>query len=138
MFKAIEQIKEAFEARGLKYQFIENEITQRIIAQMGGDSASYLFQFISTDDTNRVAVRVFDIITVPEHKKMIVLAVASKLNRINDSIAKFTLDDDNTITAGFDFPASFEPIGPGAIEVLFGMTEIQDAAYPKFAEIIAN
>lgn len=138
MYKAIAQIKESFEARNLKFQAGEIESHQYIDLVINGDSAAYHFRFIDAGSgSNNVAVRVYDLITVPTHKRPQVLRLLNLLH-LNNVVFKFTLGDDDTVTAQYDFAPSFDPVGDGAVETLSGLTSILDSIHADLEQAVAD
>lgn len=135
MYKAIAEIKETFEKADLKFSVEQMNDKWAIRLNMEGDASKYQFLFIKTDDDgNDVAVRVFNVLQVPQKKRKYMIRA---IHDLSDSAhyVKWTLDDDDTLTAGYDFLSSFSPIGPGACEVLMGMVKEMDIFYPVLASV---
>ena len=85
LFKATNLISESFDQHGVKYRINEMENASEIEAGFsikGGPAVSV--RFISTDQENDVAVRVFGLINqVPEEKRM---TVTEACNRLSEEI----------------------------------------------------
>lgn len=136
MYKATEEIRKAFEERGLKFRVNEGEKTCSVEAGFkSGAGVNVKIRFISTDDENDVAVRAFQIVSVPEAKRDEVL---KKVNELNTQYryAKFTIDDDGDINVEYDMPVKGANVGECALEMFLRFMKIIDQALPQIMKVI--
>ena len=81
-------------------------------------------------DAEAVAIRVYDIVKVPEEKADMIYPAINSLNK-HFRFAKFVLDtDDNTIQAELDAAFRSHDVGEICYELLIHMVDICDTAYP--------
>lgn len=131
MFQAIRDIQTAFRSAGLKCG-VENTGGNWVLQSgMTGKKATYHFLFIKEDDQgNDVAVRVIGLATIPKHRFDNAYEVLNRLQK-KFRFIRFTLRSDGIVVVEYDFPATFEPIGKGAVEILIRLTQILDDCYPE-------
>jgi len=132
MFKATRAIYDALKTRdNLKVFTEENERSSEVWLQFTVDNGSpYRIKFISTDDDNDVAVRVFALIQVKEEKKPQVINVLNELNA-KFRYAKFCCDSDGDVNIEYDYPVSASNPSESAHEILIRFVKIIDEAYPS-------
>ena len=114
----------------LKVFIDETENTSAAWLQFGiKNGGSYRIRFISTDDDNDVAVRVYSLLSVEGDQKEKVFPVLNTLNR-KFRFVKFTMDDDGDINIEYDFPVSTVAPEKCAKEIVIRLVSIIDKAYP--------
>lgn len=87
-------------------------------------------------DAEGVAIRVYDIVKVPEEKVDVMYPAINSLNR-HFRFAKFVLDtDDNTIQAEMDTAFRSRDVGEICYELLIRMVDICDTAYPDLMKAL--
>ena len=91
---------------------------------------SYRIHFISNDDDNDVAVRVFGLLKVDEQNKSKLLPVLNDLNN-KFRFVKFVCDKDNDINIEYDFPVKGSAPAVSASEMVARFVKIIDEAYPS-------
>lgn len=133
MYKATKLIAQAMDDAGLKYRADENEKNSYIIAGFGVDNGPDVrVQFISTDNDNDVAIRLFGLVGIKDEAKKV--AVCTVLNQLNAKYRylKFVLDKDGDVNVEYDLAlrTSDEKVGPICCEVFIRMMKIIDEAYP--------
>ena len=91
---------------------------------------NYQILFISTDDQNDVAVRVFGLVHVDEDQKSKILPT---LNDLNDEyrFVKFVCDSDGDVNVEYDITMDGTEPAEIARELLIRFTRIIDGAYPE-------
>lgn len=139
IFNATNLISETFDQREVKYRINEMENASDIEAGFkikGGPAVSV--RFISTDQKNDVAVRVFGLINeVPEERQMAVLEACNRLTK-EIRFVKFCLDSNNDVNVEYDFLSntSDECIGECCLEIFARLMMILDEKYHVFAEAL--
>lgn len=87
-------------------------------------------------DAESVAIRVYDIVKVPEEKVDVMYPAINSLNR-RFRFAKFVLDtDDNTIQAEMDTAFRSRDVGEICYELMIHMVDICDTAYPDLMKAL--
>jgi len=115
---------------GLKVFIDETDNTSAAWLQFGiKNGGSYRIRFISTDDDNDVAVRVYSLLSVEGDQKEKVFPVLNTINR-KFRFVKFTMDDDGDINVEYDFPVSSPAPEKCAKEIVVRLVSIIDKAYP--------
>lgn len=119
------------QAEGLKAFIDETENTSAVWLQFGiKNGGSYRIRFISTDNDNDVAVRIFSLLSVEDDKRPQVLQALNTLNR-RFRFVKFTLDDDGDVNVEYDFPVSAGNLAAASKELVVRIVSIVDKAYPE-------
>ena len=138
-FKATNLIAEIFEKRGVSFD----------VKEMGGDEVlcagfpvdcgpNVVMQFISSDNDNDVAARIFGLITkTPKEKRPRVMEACNILNR-KIRYMKFYVDGDGDINVEYDFPVHTpdEGVGEIAFEIFLRMMTILDSEYSIFMKAL--
>ena len=103
----------------------------------GGENMNTIkTRFIFEEDGESVAIRVFDIVKVPEEKVDMIYPAINSLNK-HFRFAKFVLDtDDNTIQAEMDAAFRSNDVGEICNELLIRMVDICDKAYPDLMKAL--
>lgn len=96
--------------------------------------STYKIRFISTNDQNDVAVRVFSLVNVEEASWPKLLPTINELNR-EFRFVKFVLDQDGDVNIEYDFPLESNPT-VCAEEILIRILKIIDQAYPTLMRAI--
>lgn len=141
IFNATNLISETFDQREVKYRINEMESASDIEAGFkikGGPAVS--MRFISTDQKNDVAVRVFGLINeVPVEKRNAVLEACNRLSR-EIRFVKFCLDSNSDVNVEYDFLSnvSDECIGECCFEIFARLMMILDEKYHVLAEALYN
>ena len=139
MNKATDLIREEFDRCGIKYGVTELDEASVIEAGFSIDAGPFVtVRFISRNEGNDVAVRVFELIhKVPEAKQNAVRAACTELND-KMRFLKFYLDRDNSVVASYDLPLRVgdESVGPCCVELFVRCMQILDAEYHILAEAV--
>lgn len=132
MFKATREIYQILKGSdaGLKVFTSENEKSSEVWLSFSvKNGSSYTVKYISRDDDNDVALRVFSLIHVEESQKA---NLYPALNEVNNKYryVKFVLDGDNDVNVEYDFPVRTKAFDGIAEEMLVRFVQIIDDAYP--------
>lgn len=100
-----------------------------------GYGSQYTIRFISQDEDNDVAVRVFDLLSVKEPSRGRVLPVINSLNN-RFRYVKFTLEQDGSVNAEYDYPVPTIHPANSAQEMIGHFTRIIDEAYPELMKAL--
>lgn len=93
------------------------------------NGGGYAIRFISSDEENDVAVRVFALLHPGEDRRARILPALNMLNCRN-RFAKFVLDEDGDVNVEYDFPKKTIDPGQCAHEIAAHLAGIIDEAYP--------
>ena len=130
MFKMTQIIYDALQEAGLKVFVDELERSSAVWAQFGIENGgSYKIRFISTDDDNDVAVRVFGILKADETNRHKLLPVLNALNA-KYRYVKFIMDGDGDVNLEYDYLLNCPDPSASAPEIIARFVKIIDEAYP--------
>ena len=122
--QATQKIADKLAEMDIKFNILENENGSRLICGVNGKTITYRVHFISTDEDNDVAIRVFNLARFPEEKRTDMFAFANECNS-NYRFLKFVVDcDDNTLQAEYDIPQGNQNVAEAAIEILVRIMDI--------------
>lgn len=138
-FKAINLIAETFEKRGVKFDVVSHHGSEQLLAGFSVNCGSnVIMRFISLDNDNDVAARIFGLISnTPKEKRPRVMEVCNMLNR-KIRYMKFYLDTDGDINVEYDFPVHSpdDGIGEMAFEIFVRMMQVLDSEYSIFIKAL--
>lgn len=138
-FNSIRLIAETFIEKDVKFRVNEHESSEDIEAGFGIDNGpSVSIRFISRDEDNDVAVRLFALInSVSEAKRSRVLALINDLNR-KLRFLKFNLDSDGDVNIEYDMPlhAADDCLGEMAHELFVHMAFTVRCEYGRFMKAL--
>lgn len=139
IYKATRLIKQEMDDAGIKYAMHESEERSYISAGFGIDNGpSVRVDFISRDDDNDVAMRVFGLLNnVAADKADAVLKVVNECNS-SYRFLKFVFDKDNDVNIEYDFPTSLgdKEVGRTACVLFANVWSIAEKVYPEFMKAI--
>lgn len=124
--KASVAIIRELDKAGLKYDTIERDGTSVVVCAIGGKVLDYKIQFISTDDDNDVALRIFDLVKYNSAKRDSVLNFLNTVNAKYRYVKFVMAEKDRTVQIECDFPQKMENVGPVAIEYIVRIMRILD------------
>ena len=132
MYKMTREIYNALTKDGnLKVFTDETDTSSQVWLQFGlTNGGSYRIRFISRDDDNDVAVRVFELISVEESRQSKILPVINELNS-DYRFFKFILDKDGDVNVEYDYFLDCPNPAASARELVIRISNIVDEAYPK-------
>ena len=139
IYKASNLIAEAFDAHNVKYRVEEMgkvSVVEAAFSVTAGPQV--VVRFISDDDDNDVAVRVFGLICkVPDAKRAAVLEVCNTLSR-TIRFYKFYLSEDNSVNVEADLPVRTDDccVGECCFELFLRIMKILDINYPLLAQAL--
>ena len=126
MLDSTRQFIQAMDAKNIKHSDIEvtDSGMEKVTVIYTGDSIpSIRMIFFFNKDCEDVAIRVFDIVKLPENKI--------------DGFFKFVLDtDDNTVQAEMDAAFRTHDVGEICLELMGRCVDICDKAYPDFMKAL--
>ena len=132
-FKAIGLIEEEFERRDVHFAINEDERRKEIRAGFPIDGGpKVIVRFISVDDDNDVAIRLYGIVSrIPDSKRPRMLEAANTLNK-KLRFFDFSIDDDGDLNMEYDIPLETpdEAVGAVAFEMFVRAMHILDDNYP--------
>ena len=132
MFKATRQIYNTLK-RTTDWKVFEEESDNQSAAWVqfsAKNGPAYKIKFISADDDNDVAVRVFGLVKVSEDKKDKVLRTLNSLNS-QYRYVKYVIDDDGDVNVEYDFPARAVNVESCAEELAVRFVRIIDESYAQ-------
>lgn len=139
IYKATKLIKEEMERQGLKYSIEEFEDGSTLWVRFTiNNGPSLQVKFISLDDKNDVAIRLFRIVENVEESKVEEMLKAVNECNCEYRYLKFILDDECDVNIEYDLALRAEDtsVGAEACEILVRIVKIVDEVYPKFMKII--
>ena len=138
-FNATNLIAETFEKRGVKFDVVSHYGSEQLLAYFSVDCGpNVIMRFISRDNDNDVAARIFGLITnIPKEKRTRVLDACNALN-CKYRYLKCYPDSVGNITVDYDFPVHSpdNAIGEMAFEILLHMKHILDSGYSIFMKAL--
>lgn len=138
-FKATNLIAETFEKRGIKFDIVNHHGSDQLLAGFSVNCGpNVIMRFISRDNDNDVAARIFGLITnTPKEKRSRVMEACNVLNH-KIRYMKFYLDADGDINVEYDFPVHSpdDGIGEMAFEIFVRTMQILDSEYSIFMKAL--
>lgn len=136
IYKATQAIADAFARHDLKCGIAEEEGRSVIKTGFNGDNGSYNMLFISRDDDNDVAFRMFNYVQFPERVLADMISIAADMNK-KFRYLRFCVDVEGlSIDLEYDFPMSTDDPGETAVEMARRSVHIADEAYPEIMRAI--
>ena len=131
MFKMTQLIYETLKQDdGLKVFTDESDTSSSVWLQFGiKNGGSYKIKFISTDNDNDVAVRVFALLSVDDSQRDKLLPAINELNS-KYRFVRFWVDEDGDVNIGYDYPMHCPNPASSARELIIRIVKIVDDAYP--------
>ena len=136
IYKATMEIAARFQADGIKCDIHEEERSSSVLVGVALDHTKILIRFISADDDNDAAIRVYHFAQVPKDHTALGLLAVNKLNE-KYRFVTFTFDsDDHSIDIRADLLVTTVDVGDAATEMLARLVSICDEAYPELMRLI--
>lgn len=138
-YNATNLIAEAFEKHGVKFRAVNMEGQEELHAGFFVDNGpKVIMKFISRDNDNDVAVRIFGLVSHTPKEKRLRVMEACNLLHCKVRYMKFMLDADGDINVEYDFPVSSsdDSIGEMAFEIFIRTMGILDDQYGIFAKAL--
>jgi len=133
MFKMTQEIYRKLTEDGKLKAFTEgNEQASEVWLQFGiKNGGSYRIKFISRDNDNDVAVRIFGLVSLDgDEQKAKILPVLNSLNN-RYRYAKLVMDDDGDVNMEYDYLMDCPDPTASAMEVVIRFTKLVDDIYPE-------
>lgn len=138
-FNATNLIAETFEKHGVKFDVVSHHGSEQLLAAFSVDCGpNVIMRFISRDNDNDVAARIFGLITnTPTEKRARVMEACNVLNH-KIRYMKFYLDTDGDINVEYDFPmhSPDNGIGEMAFEIFARMMHVLNSEYSIFMKAL--
>ena len=139
MLSSTQQFIDILEAKGTKYTVDEPTSNGKdvLTVSYGGENMSTIrCRFFFDTDCQSVAIRVFDIVKIPESKLEAMYPVVNAVNN-KFRFAKFCIDTkDSTIQAEMDASFRANDVGEICRELLSRCVNICDEAYPDLMKAL--
>lgn len=139
--KATNLITEVFDDHDIKYRVVETGDASVVEAGFSVTAGPQIIaRFISNDEDNDVAVRVFSLICkVPEERRAAVLEACNTLSG-KIRFFKFYLNADNDVNMEADLPVRTDDgcVGECCFELFIRIMSILDAEFHVLAEALYN
>lgn len=139
MYSSTQQFVRAMDAKDIKHSDPETAVGDReavTVIYSSENIPSIRMRFFFDQDCRDVAIRVFDLVKVPEAKLDVLLKAVNAVNR-RFRFAKFVLDtDDNSIQAELDAVFRSHDVGDICLELMARCVNICDEAYPDLMKAL--
>lgn len=139
MHSSTQQFVRAMDAKDIKHSDPEAAAGGRetvTVIYSGENIPSIRMIFFFSKDCEDVAIRVFDIVKLPENRVDGFFKVVNEANR-RFRFAKFVLDtNDNTVQAEMDAAFRTHDVGEICLELMSRCVDICDKAYPDFMKAL--
>ena len=139
VFKATNLISEAFDTHGVKYRIVELDDASVVEAAFCVDSGPQVItRFISRDNDNDVAVRIFGLVCkVSDAKRSAVMEACNTLCR-KIRFFKFYLDGENSVNVEADLPMNVDDssVGECCFELFVRIMKILDDEFHILAQAL--
>ena len=129
-------IQKTFDEKNIKYRV--NQVGDSSIVEDGfvlDNGPNVIVRFISRDDDNDVAVRVFDLVKVKEDQQESMIKVINDLNK-EFRFLKFVIHDTGSVHVENDLYLRTENVGEVAAEMFVRYMQILKQAYPKLMKAL--
>lgn len=129
-------IQKTFDEKNIKYRV--NQVGDSSIVEAGfvlDNGPNVIVRFISRDDDNDVAVRVFDLVKVKEDQQESMIKVINDLNK-EFRFLKFVIHDSGSVHVENDLYLRTENVGEVAAEMFVRYMQILKQAYPKLMKAL--
>lgn len=130
-------IQKAFDEKNIKYRVNQvGEDASVVEAGFGLENGpNVIVRFISRDNDNDVAVRVFDLIKVAEEQRAAMRQTINELN-IEFRYLKFVMHESGSVHVENDMYVRTENVGEIATEIFIRYMQILKQAYPKLMKAL--
>lgn len=141
IMQTTQKVEAAFKAQNWNYSIDEHPSGESSALITGfdlksGRSLQIFFISSSVSKGEDLAVRVFQYLTFPESKKDAVIKACNEANE-QYRFVKFVCHDNGNVSIDTDMAAETQNAGAVAVELLYRLLDIADAAYPIFEKALA-
>lgn len=126
IYKATQEIADMLRSKNIVCDIAEDDTSSRVICGVNGKYIDYRIQFVSPDDDNDVAIRVFDLVKFPEEKLTTMISFANECNSKYRFIKFVANCGDNSLQMEVDCPQSIQDPGAVALEMVVRILRIVD------------
>ncbi len=132
MYKATRNIYQELQKDSALKVFIEEDGNAGIVWLQFGikNGGSYRIRFISKDDDNAVAVRVFGLLKIDDSHTNKLLPILNQLN-CKYRYVKFVLDQEGDINVEYDYLLCCPNPAASAKEIVIRIVQIINESYPE-------
>lgn len=133
---ATQAIEKTFSEKEMNFRI--TEISDSSVVEAGfkvENGPSVLVRFISRDDDNDVAVRVFDLVKVKENQHDATIRAINQLN-MEYRFVRFYLHPSGSVHVACDLFVSTDNVGEMALEVFTRFRQIIKQAYPMLMKVL--
>lgn len=138
-FHATTLMAEAFTRTGAKFDVVSRPDSEQLLAGFPVECGpNVIMRFISRDDDNDVAIRIYGLISnTPREKRPRMMEACNLLNQ-KIRYMKFYLDPDGSVNVEYDFPVRTpdEGVGKMAFEMFIRMIQILNSEYGIFMKAL--
>lgn len=134
IFKATTLIRQEFDAKNLKNLVQERDEVSSLNAGFAVKNGPGLeVKFISYDDSNTVAIRLFALVRVSDEDRAKVYDVINTANT-NFRYVRFYIDKEGDVNMGYDLPQTTPDnlVGPMCVEMFVRFVDVINKVYPDF------
>lgn len=141
VMKTTKEVEAAFKAQNWNYSIDEHPSGESSALITGfdlksGRSLQILFISSSVNKGEDLAVRVFQYLNVPAGKADAAIRACNEANS-QYRFVKFVYHPNGSVSIEMDMPAEAQNVGAVAVELLYRLLDIADAAYPAFDKALA-
>ena len=121
----------------IQYQAYTTELPEYLEVRFSEDNLITTIRVIALNEGKVLQVSSDTFAKIPLDKLSAVYPVINTLN-CDYRFVKFTLDEDNEISAHWDLPDNVSPdsVGRVIVEIVIRMSQILDTAYPKLMKAL--
>lgn len=135
---ATREVADACQTIGMAYEIEERGSDSLVIALLKLKYTNVHMCFISSDDDNDVALRIFRFVSLPQSRAHARARLLEAVNCVNGQyrFVKFFLDSDNDVSVMLDYPVSTENVNRLTLECIIRTRNILDSAHSIFMKAI--
>lgn len=142
IMKTTKEVEAAFKAQNWNYNIDEHPSGESSALITGfdlksGRSLQIFFISSSVSKGEDLAVRVFQYLSYPENKKDAILRACNEANE-QYRFVKFVCHSNGNVSIDIDMAAETQNVGAVAVELLYRLLDIADAAYPIFEKALGG
>lgn len=138
IYNTLKQERNTLKEEGIDLEiFVEDDDSFGVVCLQPKirDDNSYVIRFISRDDSNDVAVRVYGLLNIDIAHRIKMLPVINELNEKYRYI-KFVLDEDGDVNLEHDFPTNCPDPSASAVEIVVRLDSVIDAVRPELMQAL--
>ena len=128
---------DALDAQGIRYTWkgIDNDDDEQIDISYNGDyKSSIVTHWYFDKDPERIAVRVWNVITYDPDNFYYVLAAVNDANSAYRYCRTYVDTSDNTVTVAFDMPITLDSVPVSCVDMVETVVSIVDEVYNRIRQ----